>query len=324
MRAPKFWEYGSKSLRSTCLLPIAHIYNTISSRRAQKKPIWRASIPVLCIGNLIMGGAGKTPSAIALAKEFIAQGKKPYFLSRGYGGTLKGPLIVSGHSPIEVGDEPLLLSKTAPVCVSHDRIDGAKACIAAGANMIIMDDGFQNPNLHKDLSILIIDGGYGHGNEKTFPAGPLREQLSSGLKRAGACIIIGKDKTQSALRLKAIAPDLPIFQAHIKADVRPDLVNTKVFAFAGIGRPEKFYTTLKDMGCELVGEKSFPDHHFFSDKEIINLQNLAKNTDATLITTEKDWLRLPEKIQNQVDHIKITLEWDDKDMLNPIIDLLNS
>jgi len=324
MKAPKFWTYGSNRLSATCLSPLAFIYEAVTAKRPLQKPSWHAPVPVICIGNLIMGGAGKTPTAIAVAQELIAKGKKPFFLSRGYGGSLKGPVIINTQSATEVGDEPLLLAKTAPVCVSSDRIEGAKVCVEAGCDIIIMDDGYQNPSLHKDISILVIDGGYGHGNEKIFPAGPLRESMQNGLKRAQACIIIGVDKTQTVQRINKIMPDLPILQAHIEPIERSNPAPTKVLAFAGIGRPEKFFNTLDDLGCEVVMAIPFADHHFFSKTDIKNLQTLAQKFNAQLITTEKDWLRLPADFKNQVNQLKIMLEWDNKDMLNPILHSLYS
>jgi tetraacyldisaccharide 4'-kinase len=323
MKAPKFWAYGSNDLCIRCLSPFAALYGALTTKRAQNPAKWHAPIPLICIGNLIMGGAGKTPTAIAVAQELITQGMKPFFLSRGYGGTLKGPLLVDGHTAAEVGDEPLLLLKTAPVCIAHDRILGAKLCVEAGADIIIMDDGFQNPSLHKDLSILVIDGGYGHGNEKVFPAGPLRESLLNGLKRAHACVMIGRDETQTIPRLSALRPNLKLLQAHIKVQNQNDLPKTKIIAFAGIGRPEKFFNTLKNIGANVVSSLSFSDHHYFSETDIKHLQTLAKQNKAELITTEKDWLRLPPSFQTDVKELKITLEWEDKDMLKTVLSPLN-
>lgn len=319
MRAPKFWNYGANSFLATCLSPLGAFYNKLTTQRAFKQPTWHAPIPVICVGNLIMGGAGKTPTAIALASYLKARGKNPYFLSRGYGGSLQGPLLVAQHTSDLVGDEPLLLSKVAPVCVSKNRILGAKKCVEAGCDVLIMDDGFQNPSLHKDLSLIVIDGGYGHGNEKVFPAGPLRETIQSGLKRAQACIIIGDDKTDTALRLKKVRPDLPLLHAHVQTTPRHDLSNKKLLAFAGIGRPEKFFETLKETNAEIILEVPFADHHPYTHQDIKSLQSLAKKFDASLMTTEKDWMRLPTEFRNEIDCLKITLEWDNPDMLAPLL-----
>jgi len=318
-QAPEFWAYGHQSLWGHLLSPLAFLYNKITTVRAQKKPRWQAPVPVVCIGNLTMGGAGKTPTAIALAQYLQAMGKKPIFLSRGFGGHMKGPLMVGAHGTHEVGDEPLLLKEVAPVCVARDRVAGAKLCVKKGADVILMDDGFQNPHLHKDFSFLVIDGGYGHGNEKVFPAGPLRENLESGLQRADGVILIGEDRTNTINRLRDIRPDLPVMQAHIQPVSRPDLAGRQVLAFAGIGRPEKFFETLRSMDCHLLDCISFPDHHPYLIEDIRPLRERAKATGARLLTTRKDYMRLPKEFARDVDVIKIFLVWRDEDMLKAVL-----
>ena len=318
MKAPQFWTYGSRSLAQTALLPFSCLYNSISSKRANKRAQYKARIPVICIGNLIMGGAGKTPTAIAIAQELILQGKKVVFLSRGYGGSEEGPVLVEDHSVQQVGDEPLLLKQTAPVCISKDRVKGAKFCEEQGFDVILMDDGFQNPALHKDCSLLIIDGGYGHGNEKVFPAGPLREDLESGLKRADGIIMIGSDETNCLVRVRALSPDIQTQRALIQADPRPELMGQKVIAFAGIGRPKKFYQTAKEMGCQLCATVDYKDHHHFSEKDLKQLRDLSAQLKAQLITTEKDWVRLPKEMQKEVEFLKISLAWQPGTVLNRI------
>jgi len=319
MKAPSFWNHGQNSLLSTLLSPIAGLYGAQTTKRAQQPPRFKADIPVICIGNLTMGGAGKTPSAIAICEYLKQAGKKPIFLSRGYGGCLKGPVMVDAHRADEVGDEPLLLKQHAPVCVSHDRAAGAKACMAQGCDVILMDDGYQNPHLHKDLSFLVVDGGFGHGNERVFPAGPLRETLENGLKRCDAILFIGDDHTDTKKRLKQIAPDLPLLCCTITPEARPDLKGKDGIAFAGIGRPEKFFATLEEMGVKLKACHSFADHHPYSMDDLSKLEAQAKDLNAQLITTQKDKVRLPETMQRHIDVIKITLAFEEADMLHGLL-----
>lgn len=317
MKAPAFWSHGQTSLYPKLLAPLSCLYNKITTSRANKPADFKADIPVICIGNLTMGGAGKTPTAIAVCTMLRHLGKNPAFLSRGYGGTVTGPVFVTtAHKAEEVGDEPLLLRQHATVCVSKNRIDGAKALAAHGADVIIMDDGFQNPHLHKDLSIIVIDGGFGHGNERVFPAGPLRESLQNGLARTDLAVLIGADATQTTERLHQIKPDLTVLNAQICAQENPVLHKRPCLAFAGIGRPEKFFRTLTQMGVSLIGTQAFSDHHPFSLNEINSLKAEAKKQGATLVTTEKDFVRLPPVLRDGIEVLKITLDFEQSDMLH--------
>ncbi|WP_240796843.1 tetraacyldisaccharide 4'-kinase [Terasakiella sp. SH-1] len=291
----------------------------MTTRRANQEARGQASAPVICIGNLTMGGAGKTPTAMAIAALLKQQGKTPFFLSRGYGGSLSGPVIVDDHGAEQVGDEPLLLKQIAPVCVSHDRVAGADLCVRQGADVIIMDDGFQNPHLYKDMSLLVVDGGYGHGNEKVFPAGPLREKLASGLKRAHGVIMIGTDQTNSCERIQAVSSNIPLMKADIQVEDRADLAGQKVVAFAGIGRPGKFFDTVQRLGCIICETVSFADHHPYSLKELIALQEQGERYGAKLLTTQKDWVRLPEEMRKHVDYVKISLVWQDQDVVKALL-----
>lgn len=315
MKRPRFWSYGSQSPFSLLLQPVASLYGKLSEKRAHRAPRWKAPVPVICLGNLTLGGAGKTPSALALAQSVRKMGKEPFFLTRGYGAKVTSPVMVDQHSASDVGDEPLLLSRVAPTCVSPDRVAGARLCCEKGADVIIMDDGFQNPDLQKDLSLIVIDGGFGHGNEQIFPAGPLRESLKSGLARADCVIFIGADATHLLSKLDnikvqmaRIVPTEPVFS---KGD--------RLVAFAGIARPDKFFNTLDDLGADLVERVPFGDHHAFSKADLSDLQHRAKHHQAGLITTEKDWVRLPEALQNQVLCQKIALAFEGKDVIHPLL-----
>ncbi len=309
MKAPQFWFEGGSA--ATLLQPAAALYDIAGrARRAVQNP-QRADVPVICIGNLVTGGTGKTPVALAIAD--LLSGRKPAFLSRGYGGKARGPLKVDpkSHTAKEVGDEPLLLARKAATWVSTDRPAGARAAAADGADIIMMDDGFQNRSLHKDLSILVFDGATGIGNGRIMPAGPLRETLDAGLARADAAVILGPDRTGLAAR---IGSRVPVFAAHAKPTPETaDLRGQRVLAFAGIGRPEKFFQTLADMGCDIVARHAFPDHAPYAPERIMQICEDAAAQDAVPVTTEKDFVRLPEDARAMVRAVPVVLAWDDPD-----------
>ncbi len=257
---PDFW--ARPGLAQAVLEPLAWANAAAgAARRALARP-WRAGVPVLCVGNVVAGGAGKTPVALSLARRLSANGARPFLLSRGYGGTAAGPLIVdpARHGAAEVGDEALLLAQAAPTIVARDRVLGARAAIAAGAAFIVMDDGFQNPSLEKDLSLLVVDGAYGFGNGSLIPAGPLRESVAGALARADAVVLVGDDEAGVAPRLdgkRVLAADL--------GPVAGTLPAGPLVAFAGIGRPEKFFRTLAAAGGRIVAQHAFPDHHPYDE-----------------------------------------------------------
>jgi tetraacyldisaccharide 4'-kinase len=318
MRAPEFWRHpGGLAM---ALSPLAALWSAGAALRARTAHSWRAPVPVLCIGNLVAGGAGKTPLAIAVARHLSLRGRRPHILSRGYGGRLTGPARVdpTRHDAAAVGDEPLLLAAAAPCWVAHDRAAGARAAIAAGAEMLVLDDGFQNAALAKDLSVLAIDGGYGFGNGRVMPAGPLREPIRAGLARADAVVIVGIDHAGIAAILPA---GLAVY--HARAVPRPgagdDIAGRAVFAFAGIGRPAKFYDTLAEMGCRIAGTCDFADHHRFTPEEIADIVERAAGSGAIPVTTEKDAVRLPIEARAMVRTLPIALEWDEPDALDRLL-----
>jgi tetraacyldisaccharide 4'-kinase len=270
---------------------LAAIYGAVAARRLAQ-PGARADVPVICVGNPTVGGAGKTPAAIAIARLLAAAGEKPMFLTRGYGGRLAGPVMADpAHTAIQVGDEPLLLARVAPTVVAEERVSGARLAADSGASIIVMDDGFQNPSLIKDLSFLVVDA-RGTGNGRVIPAGPLRAPLEPQLDRASALLIVGE--TDSAIEAAARARGLPVF--HGKLEPAPDAVAAlragKVLAFAGIGNPEKFFATLAAAGIDAPVRRSFPDHHRYSVKEARALVREADQGNLELLTTEKDAARL--------------------------------
>ena len=292
MRDPAFW-WRPAGVAAGLLAPLGAIYGAVAVARLAQ-PGRRVGIPVVCIGNLTLGGAGKTPAAILVAQILGDAGRKPFVLSRGYGGTLEGPIRVDAHRASEVGDEPLLLARAAPTIVARDRGAGADTARTAGAGAIVMDDGFQSPNLHKDLSVLVVDGRRGIGNARVFPAGPLRAPLDAQLQRAGAVLVIGQGAPGDAAEQLARARSLRVFRGRLEPDdaTLAALEGKPVLAFAGIGDPEKFFATLVEAGLDVRARVSFPDHHRFSRDEATSLVDRAKREGLALITTEKDIARL--------------------------------
>tara|TARA_R110002096_G_scaffold34412_1_gene98278 strand:+ start:1285 stop:2295 length:1011 start_codon:yes stop_codon:yes gene_type:complete len=306
MREPAFWRVdagrGSGSLVRALLTPLSWIYGWATARRIRKTEPLDPGIPVICIGNLTLGGTGKTPIAQTILTRLTDMGYRPHALSRGYGGRLKGPAQVdpSAHSAGDVGDEPLLLARAAPAWISRDRPAGALAAVEAAAQVLVLDDGHQNPTLRKQLSFVVIDGEAGWGANKVFPAGPLREPVAKGLARADAVIVMTRnaDSLPDYEGLGLSDLEIPVLHAWLaptKAPPRGSLV-----AFAGIGRPQKFFDALQAAGADLSETGQFADHHPYSKGDLKRLQRLAKAHDAALITTEKDWVRLPPALQPEV------------------------
>lgn len=317
MKTPEYWQ--TDSFLSKLLAPISVFYGFITQLRLKFHKSPKVDVPVICIGNITAGGTGKTPVSLAIARMLINDVYHPFFITRGYGGKIKNVIVNNKkHTPKDVGDEPLLLSKIAPVAVNPNRYKAAKLAIKEGADLIIMDDGFQNPSLHKDLSFLVFDGSYGIGNGKIIPSGPLRETFEDGIKRADALIIMGEDKHKLAKRTK-----LPVFFAHIEA---PQTVLGKrdIIAFAGIGHPQKFYQTLKEQGFNLIKTFDFPDHHFYNKKELENIIIEAQRLNADIYTTGKDFVKIPHSQQNRIKVLEISVVWEKPEaLLNFIKDYLS-
>jgi tetraacyldisaccharide 4'-kinase len=292
MKAPGFW-WREPGFEAALLSPLAAIYGAVAARRLARSGV-RAGVPVICVGNPTVGGAGKTPTAIAIARMLLAAGKQPMLLTRGYGGRLDGPVMVEpAHAAVQVGDEPLLLARTAPTIVAQDRVAGAHFARDTGAGVIVMDDGFQNPSLAKDLSLLVVDT-RGIGNGRVLPAGPLRAPLAPQLDRASALLIVGGGLP--ALESAARSRGLPVFHGTLEpdADVVASLRGTRVLAFAGIGNPEKLFATLGAAGIEAPVRRSFGDHHRYSVVEARALLRDAETGGLQLLTTEKDFARLQD------------------------------
>ena len=313
MREPAFWwREGATAAR--LLAPLAALYGAVAGARLARRGR-RAPVPVVCVGNLTVGGAGKTPAALAAARLLAAAGERPVFLTRGYGGTLAGPLLVdpARHRADAVGDEPLLLARAAPTVVARDRVEGAGAAAAAGASVVVMDDGFQNPSLAKDASVLVIDGRRGIGNARVIPAGPLRAPLDDQLARAHALIVVGRSTGAAAVVVEARARGIAVFAARLEPDAGAlaALGGARVLAFAGIGDPERFFATLAEAGVAVAATRSFPDHHRYRRSELAALRSAAARDGLVLLTTEKDRARLDARAA-PVTALPVTLAFEDE------------
>jgi tetraacyldisaccharide 4'-kinase len=294
MREPAFW-WRPPGLAATLLAPAAAGYGAIAAR-AFNQAGQRGRLPVLCVGNLTVGGGGKTPTAIAIARLCLTAGVRPIFLTRGYGGRLPGPICVDAkaHRAADVGDEPLLLARVATTIVARDRVAGAALAQSVGADVIIMDDGFQNPSLVKDLALLVVDGRRGIGNGRVIPAGPLRAPLSVQLDHADALLAVGDATSAGEVMAEARRRGLSTFHARLDPD-RTAIValgSRKVLAFAGIADPGKFFATLAAVGIAAAATERFPDHHRYTATNARNLLARAEREALDLVTTEKDLVRL--------------------------------
>ena len=312
MRAPEFWHArGGPMARLLALLlaPLGTGWDAAARvRRALTRP-YRAPVPVICVGNLVAGGSGKTPVVLALAASIGASGVAVHVVTRGYGGRLAGPVRVdpARHDAAAVGDEALLIAAVSPCWVARDRAAGVREAVAAGAEAILLDDGFQNPGVAKDLSLVVVDAEYGFGNNRVIPAGPLREPVAAGLARADAIVLIGDGAAPPGVR----EAGCPILHADL-APVRAErLAGARIVAFAGIGRPEKFFASLRRVGAELIAAHPFPDHHRFTDAQIGRLRREAERADARLVTTAKDWVRLAPGSRDGILVFEVEIDWRD-------------
>ena len=300
MRAPAFWSAPRPTPVARLLAPLGALYGALAASRMERRGL-AVEAPVVCIGNFTAGGAGKTPTAIAAARALRAMGERPFFLSRGYGARRahRTPLRVdpARHSAGDVGDEPLLLAREAPTFVCADRPAGALAAVRAGASVIVMDDGLQNPALHKDLAIAVVDAQTGAGNGLCIPAGPLRAPLDAQWRHVDAALLLGEAQEAGlALARAAQAQGVPVLRGALAPDDAQahELLGRRVVAFAGIGRPEKFFETLRVAGALIAHTRAFADHHVFTAQELADLRALAAREQAVLATTRKDFVRMGE------------------------------
>jgi len=291
--APPFW-WEKPDWRAWTLWPLSSAYGLAASARLRSAKREKVPAAVLCIGNLTVGGEGKTPIAIALARHAIARGLKVGFLSRGYGGTVSKPHFVNPEedSARAVGDEPLLLARHAPTVVARDRIAGAHRLVRAGCELIIMDDGFQSAQIHIDYALIVVDSWRGLGNGHVLPGGPLRAPLTEQMRFVDGVVTMGKGDAAEIVVRSASRAGRPVFSARVRPRSRQGFKGKRVLAFAGIGNPQKFYASLQESGADIVKTHSFPDHHPFTEEEVGELSAIAEAEDLLLVTTEKDFVRL--------------------------------
>ena len=312
MKSPGCW--AKRGILAYALAPLSAVTAVLTARRIAK-PGFKPGLKVICVGNAGVGGSGKTTVVL----DFLNRLHGPRFaLTRGYGGRLAGPVLVDPtiHNAGDVGDEALLLAAAAPTIVSRDRAAGAKLALAEGASVVVMDDGLQNPALVKTLSVLVIDGGYGFGNGLLLPAGPLREPVAKAAARCQAAVLIGADETGA---LAALPPALPVLRAELVPSCTKSLDNHRVLAFAGIGRPEKFFHSVLSLGAEIVSKHAFPDHHVYSALDSARLLNEASELGVTLVTTAKDYVKLPAPLRAASLVVGVRLRWENEVALEALL-----
>ena len=319
-RAPAFWFRGGGlqgGWLGVLLSPISAIVTAVTARRVAHEG-WRSPMPVICCGNVTVGGAGKTTLVLDLAKRLMGRGLSVHLLLRGYGGSARGPRRVRAtDTAAEVGDEALLLAGVAPTWIGADRAASARAAVADGAAVLLMDDGLQNPTLRKDFSLLVIDGATGFGNGRVLPAGPLREPVAAGAARCHAAVLIGEDRTGA---ISLLPPALPVLRVELVQGSEIDaLRGRRVLAFAGIARPDKFFDPLVDAGLAVVMRLPFPDHHLYSRRELETVLEQADHLDSVPVTTPKDAVRLPPDILKKVHVVGVGLKWQNEDALDRLI-----
>ncbi|MEM8793524.1 MAG: tetraacyldisaccharide 4'-kinase [Pseudomonadota bacterium] len=323
MRAPWFW-FREAGLLSMLLMPATLLWRLGGAIRSARMTPKKVPVPVICIGNLTAGGAGKTPMVAAWSLRLASQGRTVAVVSRGYGGRLMGPHKVdpAKDRAEDVGDEPLMLAQMATVWVARDRAAGAEAAARDGAEIVLLDDGFQNPGIAKDLSVLVVDAEQGFGNRRIIPAGPLREPVVVGFSRADRVVLIGllEERRRAADRWPELEGALPACLVSVETGI--DLSGQPVVAFAGIGRPEKFFGLLRSLGARLAAAHPFPDHHVYDERVIVRMLREAAEKGAMLITTEKDAIKLPERYRCEVLALPVRLELEDWTELDRLVDTL--
>ena len=326
MREPAFW-WRKAGFAAALLAPFGFVYGAVAARRMTMKGV-SVGVPVLCVGNFTLGGAGKTPTVMMLARMLSEAGERPFCLSRGYGGDVAGPKLVDIGTDVaaRVGDEPLLLARTAPTVVATDRTGGAEFARAHGAGLIIMDDGLQNSSLRKDFTLAVVDARRGVGNRFIFPAGPLRAPLAEQIAQSDALLVVGEGTSAEDVIKQARARDLRIFRGHLAPDPAGPaaLKGKKVLAFAGIGDPEKFFVTAVEAGIAVAERHAFADHHRYTAEEAAELIMQAEHSGLALLTTEKDRARMTgeqllEALAARAHTLQVTMVIEEADELRRLV-----
>ncbi len=329
LRAPRFWWRETPTLLARLLQPLGFLYGRITLQR-MRQPGIDAGVPVICVGNFIAGGAGKTPTAIAIARLLDERGEKPFVLMRGYGGRLAGPVEVDPdrHRAADVGDEPLLMAHHARTVIARDRVAGARLARGLGASVVVMDDGLQNPSLMKHLKLAVVDGSSGVGNGLCLPAGPLRAPLAEQMGETDAIVVIGPGDAGERVAALARAQKKPVLTAIVKpADAAiAQLRGRKVVALSGIGRPEKFTATLRGAGATVIAEQAHGDHHAYRETDVATALAAARQHGALLATTEKDWTKLaplwPENARGSLVVVPVSLVFTESAAITGLLSVL--
>jgi tetraacyldisaccharide 4'-kinase len=319
MKAPQFW-YEPNTWKAKFLYPLGYFYNLLTLLRGKLAKPQSYSCLTICIGNLNVGGTGKTPTTIALAQHFLKKGLQVHVVSRGYKGKFQGTFLVDPqkHKSDEVGDEPLLMSEFTSVWVSNKRKNGIAAAENAGAQIVLLDDGFQDPSFHKDFSLIVVDGEKGFGNKKCMPAGPLRENIVQGFKRADALVIVG----QRIYKFDTFPTHLKIIHSKLKPiETGMNWKEGKYLAFAGIADPSKFFKTLRSLGANLIDCVALSDHQNLDGQVLKRLERKANSAHAQLVTTEKDAVRLSNTYRKKVLSLPVRIEFDDKNELENLFNI---
>ena len=326
--APDFWWRSEPTAAALALWPVARIWGAVAAWRMAKPPGYRAPVAVVCVGNFVVGGAGKTPTAIALARMARGRGLRPGLLASGYGGAATAPILVDPavHTADAVGDEALLLAAVAPTVVSRDRVAGARRLVAEDVEIIIMDDGFQNPSLVHDLSLVAVDAAAGIGNGLTIPSGPLRAPLKPQIRRADALLVIGEGEAADPLIRAAARAGTAILRARIRPTRVKEWRKDPILAFAGIGHPEKFFATLAEAHAPVARTLSFPDHYNYGEVDAVKLLEIADAEHLRLVTTEKDMVRLSGKtgalgkLRERIEPFHVILEFENPVAIGEMLD----
>ncbi len=325
--APPFW-WKNPGWQSWLLAPVSYIYGKAAAQRMSSTSSHKVPVPVICVGNFVVGGAGKTPTVQLLSKHIRSLGIKPGVLTRGHGGAITAATVVRRdlHNSHDVGDEALLHAAHAVTVVSTDRTKGADLLVERGCDLILMDDGFQNPSLAKDFNLVVVDAKRGLGNGFSVPAGPLRVPLRQQLLHADAILVIGDGVRSDKVIRRCAKAGKPVFKAYAKPIGSGKLNGRPVVAFAGIADPTKFFDTVELAGAKIADRQSFGDHHPFTEEECTKLLRMAQKNKARLVTTAKDAARLRgmgdarERLLEEAEVLNMILVPEDPAMLKRISD----